>query len=137
MLYGTQTVRPADANASTDTKIAPTTRRALSYVRAATIDAFYTTRAASMRPEATGEHPQAAVSAAAKALRGYIRLDWFSATRAHTRLAHRVLPPPDRARGQRPHGIDTFAAVWHRFAGVRSGARLEWLGPLYNGKGAD
>ena len=136
MLYGTQTVRPADANASTDTKIAPTTRRALSYVRAATIDAFYTTRAASMRPEATGEHPQAAVSAAAKALRGYIHLDWFSATRAHTRLAHRVLPPPDRARGQRPHGVDTFAAVWHRFAGVRSGARLEWLGPLYDGKGA-
>ena len=135
-MFEVQAICPADNNVTNDTKIASMTRRALSYVRAATIDAFYTTRAASMRPEAAGEHPQAAVSAAAKALRGYIRLDWFSATRAHTRLAHRVLPPPDRARGQRPHGVDTFAAVWHRFAGVRSGARLEWLGPLYDGKGA-
>ena len=88
-----------------------------------------------MRPDALDEHPLVAPAAASKALRGYIRTDWFAATRARARLAHWVLPPPELARGDRPRDVAACAATWHRLAGIRRGATLEWLGPLYNGKG--
>ena len=66
MLYGAQIVRPLGANVIAGGEMTSTTRRAHSYVRAATIDAFYTSRAASVRPEAVGVriHPQVAISAA-------------------------------------------------------------------------
>ena len=89
-----------------------------------------------MRPDALDEHPLVAPAAASKALRGYIRIDWFAATRSHARLAHRVLPPPELARDDRPRDVAAFATTWHRLAGVRRGAALGWPGPLYNGKGA-
>ena len=132
MLYGTQalSLRP-DGEAPT---LLRSTRRALSYIRAATVDGSFTTRASSMRPDAPKEHPLVAPTAASKALRVYIRTDWFATTRAHARLAHRVLPPPELARGDRPRNVAAFAATWHRLAGVHRGATLEWLGPLYNGK---
>jgi hypothetical protein len=125
MLYGTQVL----SNTGSATTPAPV-RRALSYVRAATIDGFYGARSSTMRPDALGEHPCVALATAKQALIGYVRADFFAATRAHKKHSHLVLPPAHRARGHRPGDIDAFAAVWHKFAGVRRRAHLDWLGPL-------
>jgi len=131
MLYGTQLL----STTGSATITAPV-RRALSYVWgplwAAAIDGFYGARSSTMRPDALGEqcHPCVALATAKQALIGYVRADFFAATRAHKRHSHLVLPPAHRARGHRPGDIDAFAAVWHKFAGVRRRAHLDWLGPL-------
>ena len=82
-----------------------------------------------MTPDATAVHPCVAAAAARKLLRAYISVDWYAATRAHKRHTHLVRPPDASARGRRPETIPAFAKIWHRFAGVRTGAELEWLGP--------
>jgi len=61
MLYGTQVL----SNTGPATTPAPV-RRALSYVRAATIDGFYGARSSTMRPDALGEHPCVALATAKK-----------------------------------------------------------------------
>ena len=133
MLYGNQVLRragPPTDNAD-DRKVQPHELRALQYIRAATVEAFYRTRAASMRPEAEGEHPAVAVSKACSYLKGHVQVDFYAATRSHAKHMHLVPRPPGRARGVRPTDIAGFAKVWHGFVRVRRKAELEWLGPLH------
>ena len=133
MLYGNQVLRragPPTDNAD-HRKVQPPELRALQYIRAATVEAFYRTRAASMRPEAEGEHPAVAVSKACSYLKGHVQVDFYAATRSHAKHMHLVPRPPGRARGVRPTDIAGFAKVWHGFVRVRRKAELEWLGPLH------
>ena len=59
MLYGNQVLRRASPpiNNADDRNMQPHELRALQYTRAAVVEASYRTRAASMCPEAEGEHP--------------------------------------------------------------------------------
>jgi hypothetical protein len=133
MLYGNQELRAADSDAgdteAEDLKLSDAALRVVQYVRAAAVEAFHTCRAATMTPNAQAAHPCATAAMAGKLLRAYIEVDWYAATRAHKRHTHLVRPPAEHARGRRPTDIPGFASVWHRFAGVRAGAELKWLGP--------
>ena len=130
MLYGLQMVGRVNPAGPTDTAIHPHERRALQLVRAAVVEAFYSARTASTRPEAEGVHPQAAPQNAAKLLKNYIHLDFYAATRSHSKHARLIDPPPGRARGLRPGDIGQFAKIWHLFARVQRRATLKWQGPL-------
>ena len=125
MLYGLQTLHRLE-HLTDDMR--PHEIRVAQYLRAAAIEAFFTSRSGTMTPEATGVHPAVGPSRARALLRGYVSVDWYAATRAHKKHTHLVHKPDGKARGDRPTSIDIFAKTWRPFARVLARRELDWIG---------